>query len=153
MQRVLIVIFVLLVGLLTFQITQSTAHPWTESEIVIVNLEQNYFEALKNQDQELMGSLLHENFVISSMTRMTSPSLGKQTFLTTLPKQVISSQEITHVKVNINGNMAKSVVNISMTKTYDGKDHSGDYEVYSIWVKEGGNWKLLDRRIKFIEPS
>jgi hypothetical protein len=49
--------------------------------------------------------------------------------------------------------MAKSVVNISMIKTYDGKDHSGDYEVYSIWVKEGGNWKLLDRRIKFIEPS
>ncbi|MCH7949855.1 MAG: nuclear transport factor 2 family protein [Candidatus Dadabacteria bacterium] len=153
MRETLIVTLMLLVGSLTFQITQSIAHPWTESEIVIVNLEQNYFEALKNQDQELMDSLLHENFVISSMTRMTSPSLDKQTFLTTLPKQIITFQEITHVKVNIKGNMAKSVVNISMIKTYDGKDHSGDYEVYSIWVKEGGNWELLDRRIKFIEPS
>jgi len=153
MRKTLIVTLMLLVGSLTFQITQGIAHPWTESEIVIVNLEQNYFKALKNRDQELMDSLLHENFVISSMTRMTSPSLDKQTFLTTLPKQIITFQEITHVKVNIKGTMAKSVVNISMIKTYDDKDHSGDYEVYSIWVKESGNWKLLDRRIKFIEPS
>jgi len=39
-----------------------------------------------------------------------------------------------------------------MTKTYKGKDHSGDYEVYSIWVNKDGSWKLIGRKIKFLNP-
>ena len=97
-----------------------------------------------------MDSLLSESFVISSMSSQWS--MEKEAFLKTLPKQVITSQEITAVKVDITDDKANSQVDISMTKTYDGTDHSGDYEVYSIWVKEDGNWKLLERKIKFLNP-
>jgi len=150
MKRTLIAIFVLLAAVMTFQITYSIADPKTESETVVANLEKSYFEALKNQDQELMDSLLHEYFVISSMS--SQKSMGKEAFLETLPKQVIDSQEITAVKVDVVDDKANSQVDISMTKTYDGEDHSGDYEVYSIWVNKDGNWKLLERKIKFLKP-
>jgi len=150
MRKTLIIIFVLLVGSMAFLNTQSIADPKTESETAIVTLEQKYFKALESQDQELMDSLLSESFVISSMSSQWS--MEKEAFLKTLPKQVVTSQEITAVKVDITDDKANSQVDISMTKTYDGKDHSGDYEVYSIWVKEDGNWKLLERKIKFLKP-
>ena len=132
---------------------QTSAHPWTAEELVIVKLEQSYFDALKNRDQDAMLSLLHENFIISSLNRPAAPSLGSAAFLETMPGQVIAEQDIKHVKVDIKDNVAKSVVDISMVKTYNGKDHSGDYEVYSIWVREGGDWKLLDRRIRLVKSG
>jgi len=121
-----------------------------EAQTVVANLEKKYFEALENQDQELMSSLLDDDFVISSMT--SDWSMNKEDFLETLPKQVIKSQEITATKVEIKGDKAYSQVDISMTKTYKGKDHSGDYEVYSIWVNKDGSWKLIGRKIKFLNP-
>jgi len=120
------------------------------SETVVANLEKQYFEALENQDQELMDSLLDDSFVISSMS--SDRAMKKKAFLTTLPKQVITSQEITAIKVDVEGDKANSQVDISMTKTYDGSDHSGDYEVYSVWANKDGNWKLLERKIKFLNP-
>lgn len=132
---------------------QASAHPWTGEELVVVELERSYFDALRNRDQDAMLSLLHENFIISSLNRPAAPSLDRAAFLETMPGQVIAEQDITHVKVDIMDNVAKSVVNISMVKTYNGKDHSGDYEVYSVWVRDDGRWKLLDRRIKFLNPA
>jgi hypothetical protein len=122
-----------------------------ESETALANLEKKYFQALESQDQELMSSLLDDDFVISSMT--SDWSMNKEEFFKTLPKQDITSHEITATKVEIKGDKAYSQVDISMTKTYKGKDHSGDYEVYSIWVNKGGNWKLAGRKIKFLNPS
>jgi hypothetical protein len=128
----------------------SSAESSDSSETAVANLEKQYFEALENQDQELMDSLLDDSFVISSMS--SDRSMKKKAFLTTLPKQVITSQEITAIKVDVEGDKANSQVDISMTKTYDGSDHSGDYEVYSVWVNKDGSWKLLERKIKFLNP-
>ncbi len=128
----------------------SSAESSDSSETAVANLEKQYFEALENQDQELMDSLLDDSFVISSMS--SDRSMKKKAFLTTLPKQVITSQEITAIKVDVEGDKANSQVDISMTKTYDGGDHSGDYEVYSVWVNKDGSWKLLERKIKFLNP-
>jgi len=154
MKRSLIISGMLVFGLLTVYVYRTPAHPWTPSEKNIVNLEREYYKALEAQDQELMASLLHENFVLSSMQSASYPDLDKEAFLSTLPKQIITWQEIEHIKVRIErkGNAARSVVNISMTKTYGGKDHSGDYEVYSVWVRQGGEWKLLNRQIKLLNP-
>ncbi len=149
MRRNLLYLFLLLTLVVAYHIP-SNAEPTKESETAVANLEKKYFEALENQDQKLMDSLLDENFVISSMSSQWS--MGKEAFLKTLPKQVITSQEITAVKVDVTGDKANSQVDISMTKTYDGKDHSGDYEVYSVWVNKDGNWKLLERKIKFLTP-
>ena len=121
------------------------------SEAAVANLERQYFEALANQDQELMGSLLDDGFVISSMS--SSRSMKKKAFLKTLAKQDMTSYDIAEIKVDVEGDKANSQVDISMTKTYDGADHSGDYEVYSVWVNKDGNWKLLERKIKFLNPS
>ncbi len=121
------------------------------SEAAVANLERQYFEALANQDQELMDSLLDDSFVISSMS--SNRSMKKKAFLKTLPKQVMTSHEITAIKVDVVDDKANSQVDISMTKTYDGDDHSGDYEVYSVWVSKDGNWKLVERKIKFLNPS
>lgn len=153
MKRSLIISAVLLFALLSIHVKQTTAHPWTPSQKKIVNLERTYYEALKTQNEGLMAPLLHRNFVLSSMQSASYPDLVKQAFLSTMPNQIITWQEIEHVKVKINGNAARSVVNISMTKTYNGKDHSGDYEVYSVWVREGGEWKLLNRQIKLLNPA
>ncbi len=128
----------------------SSAESSDSSETAVANLEKQYFEALENQDQELMDSLLDDSFVISSMS--SDRSMKKKAFLTTLPTQVITSQEITAIKVDFEGDKANSQVDISMTKTYDGSDHSGDYEVYSVWVNKDGSWKLLERKIKFLNP-
>ncbi|MEM7009670.1 MAG: nuclear transport factor 2 family protein, partial [Thermodesulfobacteriota bacterium] len=97
-----------------------------------------------------MDSLLADNFEISSMT--TGWSMNKEDFLKTIPKQVIKWQEITDVEVTMDGDKANSKVDISMAKTFEGKDHSGDYEVYSVWVNNGGNWQLIERKIKFLKP-
>ncbi|MEX1000222.1 MAG: nuclear transport factor 2 family protein [Thermodesulfobacteriota bacterium] len=140
----------LLVTLVLASHIPSIAGSSDTSETVVANLEKQYFEALENQDQELMDSLLDDSFVISSMS--SDKSMKKKAFLTTLPKQVITSQEITAIKVDVEGDKANSQVDISMTKTYDGSDHSGDYEVYSVWVHKDGNWKLLERKIKFLNP-
>lgn len=153
MRNILIVSGLLLLGLAAICVNETSAHPWTPSEKKVVNLEREYFNALKSQDQDLMSSLLHENFVISGMDRAAYPDLDKDEFLATMPGQVITWQEIKHVKVDIKGNVAKSVVDISMTKTYGGKDHSGDYEVYSVWVREEGRWLLLNRRIKLLNQA
>jgi ketosteroid isomerase-like protein len=146
MNRNFLSVFLLLTLVLASHIP-SIAEP---SDTVVANLEKQYFEALENQDQELMDSLLDENFVISSMS--SDRSMKKKAFLKTLPKQVITSQEITAIKVDVEGDKANSQVDISMTKTYDGSDHSGDYEVYSVWVNKDGSWKLLERKIKFLNP-
>ena len=153
MKRFLIISAALLLSVLYIGAYQTRAHPWTPSEKRVVNLEREYFNALQAQDQELMSSILHENFIISGMDRPAYPDLDKEEFLSTMPEQVITWQEIKHVKVDIQGNVAKSVVDISMVKTYEGKDHSGDYEVYSVWVREGGKWLLLNRRIKLLSQS
>ena len=150
MKKALISIFALLFAVAAFSIASSNAQSYEEPETAVVNLEKKYFEALESRDQELMDSLLSENFVISSMSSQWS--MDKEAFLKTLPKQIITSQEITAVKVDITGDKANSQVDINMTKTYDGSDHSGDYEVYSVWVNKDGNWKLIERKIKFIEP-
>jgi ketosteroid isomerase-like protein len=149
MKRTYIHIFIVFALAFAFHIT-GFAQSSDESETAVANLEKKYFEALENQDQELMSSLLDDDFVISSMT--SDWSMNKEDFLKTIPKQDITSQEITGTKVEIKGDKAYSKVDISMTKTYKGKDHSGDYEVYSIWVNKDGNWKLVARKIKFINP-
>ena len=153
MKRTLTASTILLLVVLALNISYAGAHPWTPSEKRVVNLERQYFNALQAQDQELMATILHENFIISGMDRPAYPDLNKEEFLETMPGQVITWQEIEHVKVDIDGNMARSVIDISMTKTYAGKDHSGDYEVHSVWVREGGGWLLLNRRIRLINKS
>jgi uncharacterized protein DUF4440 len=153
MKNILIISGLILFGLLAINVNEAAAHPWTPSQKKVVNLEREYFKALEAQDQELMSSILHDNFVISSMQSASNPDLDKESFLSTMPEQIITWQEIEHVKVDINGNVAKSVVNISMMKTYGGQDHSGDYEVYSVWVREGGGWLLLNRRIKLLNQT
>ncbi len=142
-------IFVL-TAVFTFHLMNSNAESSDQSEAVVANLEKQYFEALANQDQELMDSLLDEDFVISSMS--SNRSMKKKAFLKTLPKQVMTSHKIKLIKVDVEGDKANSQVDIGMTKTYDGDDHSGNYEVYSVWVKKDGNWKLLERKIKFLNP-
>lgn len=122
-----------------------------KSETEVAKLEKLYFEALDNQDEALMDSLLSEEFVISSMS--SGRSMNKKDFLKTLAKQDMTSYEITKVKVDGVGDKAKSQVDITMTKTYNGDDHSGDYEVYSVWVKKDGDWELTERKIKFLDPS
>ncbi len=149
MNRNFLSVFLLLTLVLAYPIS-SIAESSDKSEAVVANLENQYFEALENQDQELMDSLLDDSFVISSMS--SDRPMKKKAFLKTLPKQVITSQEITAIKVEVEGDKANSQVDISMTKTYDGSDHSGDYEVYSVWVNKDGNWKLLERKIKFLNP-
>jgi hypothetical protein len=149
MNRNFLSVFLLLTLVLAYPIS-SIAESSDKSEAVVANLEKQYFEALENQDQELMDSLLDDSFVISSMS--SDRSMKKKAFLKTLPKQVITSQEITAIKVDVEGDKANSQVDISMTKTYDGSDHSGDYEVYSVWVNKDGSWKLLERKIKFLNP-
>ena len=136
--------FSLLLLVLTINITSAYA----DTSDDIAALENQYFEALENQDEKQMDSLLADDFVISSMS--SNWSMTKEEFLKTVPKQVITSQEITAVKVDVEGDKANSQVDISMTKTFDGKDHSGDYEVYSVWVNRDGNWKLVERKIKFL---
>ena len=145
-------IYILLVFVLAFAYPiVGFAQSSDKSQTAVANFEKKYFQALETQDQELMSSLLDDDFVISSMT--SDWSMNKEDFLKTLPKQVITSQEITATKVEIKGDKAYSQVDISMTKTYKDKDHSGDYEVYSIWVNKDGTWKLTGRKIKFLNPS
>ena len=153
MKRYIFVTGVLLFFLVLISAHYSSAHPWTASQKRVVNQEYRYFDALMAQDQELMSSLLHENFIISGMDRPAYPDLNKEEFLATMPEQVITWQEIKHVKVDLMGNVAKSVVDISMIKSYGGRDHSGEYEVYSVWVRENGQWLLLNRRIKLLNQS
>ncbi len=142
--------FLLTLLLLTLVLASHIPSIAESSETVVANLEKQYFEALENQDQELMDSLLDDSFVISSMS--SDRAMKKKAFLATLPKQVITSQEITAIKVDVEGDKANSQVDISMTKTYDGSDHSGDYEVYSVWANKDGSWKLLERKINFLNP-
>jgi len=122
-----------------------------KSETAVANLEKLYFEALDNQDEALMDSLLAENFVISSMS--SDRSMKKKAFLKTLAKQDMTSYKISKIKVDIEGNKANSQVDISMTKTYNGDDHSGNYEVYSVWENKDGDWELVERKIKILDPS
>lgn len=150
MKKTFVSLFLVSALILSYQ-SSAIAESFDKPETVVANLEKQYFEALENQDQELMSSLLDDNFKISSMTN--DWSMNKEDFLKTLPDQVISSQEITATKVEIKGNRAYSQVDISMTKTFEGKDHSGDYEVYSIWVEKDDKWKLIGRKIKFLNPS
>ena len=146
MKRIILSTFLVLI-VLGLAVTYSYA----DTSDDIAALENQYFEALENQDQKQMDSLLADDFVISSMS--SNWSMNKEDFLKTVPKQVITSQEISAVKVDVEGDRANSQVDISMTKTFDGKDHSGDYEVYSVWVNKDGSWKLIERKIKFLEPS
>ncbi|GJM15519.1 MAG: hypothetical protein DHS20C13_08460 [Thermodesulfobacteriota bacterium] len=134
----------------TFHLMNSNAESSDTSEAAVANLEKQYFQALANQDVELMDSLLDEDFVLS--TTSSKRFMKKKAFLKTLQKQVMTSHEITLTKIDIEGDKANSQVDISMTKTYDGNDHSGNYEVYSVWVNKDGNWKLLERKIKFLNP-
>ena len=150
MRRTLFTMIFVLAAVFTFHLMNSNAESSDKSEAVVANLEKQYFEALENQDQELMDLLLNDDFKISSMS--SNWSMNKEDFLKTLPDQVITSQEISATKVEIRGNRAYSQVDISMTKTFEGKDHSGDYEVYSIWIKKNGSWKLDSRKIKFLNP-
>ncbi len=147
MNRVTLSIF--LTALLLIGLIYSNTRAETAGDIEA--LENQYFTALENQDHKLMDSLLDDDFVISSMS--SNWSMNKEEFLKTVPKQVITSQEITAVKVDVQGNKANSQVDISMTKTFEGKDHSGDYEVYSVWVNKDGTWKLIERKIKLLGSS
>lgn len=151
MRRTLFTMIFVLTAVVTLHLMNTNAESSDKSKAVVANLEKQYFEALENQDQKLMGSLLDDDFKISSMS--SNWSMNKEDFLKTLPDQVITSQEISATKVEIKGNRAYSQVDISMTKTFEGKDHSGDYKVYSIWVKKNGSWKLDSRKIKFLNPS
>lgn len=128
-----------------------TAEPSDKSEKEVTKLERLYFEALDNQDEALMDSLLSEDFVISSMT--SGRSMKKKDFLKTLAKQDMTSYKIIEINVDAKGDKANSQVDISMTKTYEGKDHSGNYEVYSVWINKDGAWELAERKIKFLDPS
>ena len=150
MRRTLFTMFFVLTAVFTFHLINSNAESPDKSEAVVANLEKQYFQALANQDVELMDSLLDEDFVLS--TASSKRFMKKKTFLQTLPKQVMTSHEITLTKVDVEGDKANSQVDITMTKTYDGNDHSGSYEVYSVWVNKDGNWKLLERKIKFLNP-
>ena len=138
--------FLLAILIVLFAVNISNTHAATSDEIT--SLENQYFQALEDRDQKKMDSLLADDFVISSMS--SNWSMSKEEFLKTVPKQVITSWEITAVKVDVDGDRANSQVDIVMTKTFDGKDHSGDYEVYSVWVKKDDSWKLVERKIKFL---
>ena len=142
--------FLVILLALVFHVNGTFAESTSDAK-TIIKLENTYFQALENQDEALMDSLLSDNFVISSMT--SDWSMNKEEFLKTIPKQVMTSQEITEVKVEVSGKKANSQVDITMTKTYNGDDHSGDYEVYSVWQKEGGGWKLTERKIKLLKPK
>lgn len=150
MRRTLCTMILIIPVVIAFQLTNSNADNTNNTEVEIANLEKQYFVAIDNQDQELMDSILDDDFVISSMS--SNRSMKKKAFLKTLPKQDMTSYDITAIDVEVAADKANSQVDISMTKTYEGGDHSGDYEVYSVWVKKDGNWKLLERKIKFLNP-
>lgn len=144
MKRAQLFLLAILVVLVVVSISKS--HADTSDDIT--SLENQYFQALEDQDQKKMDSLLADDFVISSMS--SNWSMTKEEFLKTVPKQVVTSWEITAVKVDVKDDKVNSQVDIGMTKTFDGKDHSGDYEVYSVWVNKDDSWKLVERKIKFM---
>ncbi|MGB2692134.1 MAG: nuclear transport factor 2 family protein [Thermodesulfobacteriota bacterium] len=151
MKKIFLYILPILILVTLLNYIPTIAQTSNDPKAVISNLEKQYFEALANQDQELMDSLLDDSFVISSMS--SNRSMKKKAFLKTLPKQDMTSHDITAIKVDVEGDKANSQVDVSMTKTYDGSDHSGNYEVYSVWVNKDNNWKLVERKIKFLNPS
>lgn len=151
MKKIFLYILPILILVTLLNYIPTIAQTTNDPKAVISNLEKQYFEALANQDQELMDSLLDDSFVISSMS--SNRSMKKKAFLKTLPKQDMTSHDITAIKVDIEGDKASSQVDVSMTKTYDGSDHSGNYEVYSVWEKKDGDWELVERKIKFLDPS
>ncbi len=144
MKRVKFFLLAILLILVGVNISDSYA----DTSDDIASLENQYFQALEDQDQKKMDSLLADDFVISSMS--SNWSMTREEFLKTVLKQVITSWEIKAVKVDVEGDRANSQVDIGMTKTFDGKDHSGEYEVYSVWVNKEGGWKLVERKIKFL---
>jgi ketosteroid isomerase-like protein len=113
-----------------------------QSQQEILQVEEEIFTAVKNQDTGVLGPILTENFVYRSPG---NPEAAKADFLklvASFPYKIVSiwGEEM---KVNIYGNTAVMTgLQFAKSKSGEGKEETSAVMFTDVFVKQKGKWML-----------
>lgn len=147
MIRPLIAAFTLALGFVAFARAQDRARqnhdPADKVEQVILQIERETMEAIKNKDAGALSRILADDFVLRTPA---GPDLNKAEFLklaTSIPVKILSVRG-ENLKVSLYGQTAVLTgVQRSTTESHDGKEETGLAAFTDIFVKRKGRWLLV----------
>lgn len=147
MPRVLIAAFTLALGFVALSRAQDKTKPGGERtgriEQIILQIERETMEAIKNKDAGALGRILADDFVLRTPA---GPDLNKAEFLklaTSIPVKILSVRG-ENLKVSVYGQTAVLTgVQRSTTEGDGGKEETSAGAFTDIFVKRKGRWLLV----------
>jgi ketosteroid isomerase-like protein len=111
-------------------------------EAAITQLERDWVAAIMKKDTATIDRLLAEEFNGTSPTAHVYP---KSSAIDDLTKGifVVDSMVLDEISVNAYGDAAVAFTSQQEKSQYDGKDTSGHYHYTDVWVKKGGQWRVV----------
>ena len=112
----------------------------------IIDLENSFATAIKNQDIEQTKKLQAESYFLAiGVQGMPLQIIPREKWLLGLKDYVTESFSIDDIKVNVYGNTAVALLMYSQKATVRGQDRSAQFILTDIWIKEDNDWVIAER--------
>ncbi len=114
----------------------------TKAEQEILDFRNKYIAAEENRDGPYMEKIFADDFYALNPQGQL---LDKEKQIANLlrPDRTLKLSPPTEVRVHIHGNAAVLWERVTVTGTDKGKPFGGDYRFSRVFVKEGGQWKVV----------
>jgi hypothetical protein len=123
--------------------TQATA------ERQIVQLEQQWMEAMKGRDETTLNRLLGSEFTLAGISDLEHPAVPRSTWIdNTLHHLKVESFSFDKTKVRIFGDTAIVQAVFTWKGVFNNEDEFTDTTLLiDTWLRRGGNWQVVSRLV------
>jgi ketosteroid isomerase-like protein len=129
--------------------TQQFPSPLVEQELV--KLENEWARAWQLPDPAALENLIADDFTLTSALSKGEVTNKRQYIDTVIRLVRGESYSFERMNVRIYGDTAVITACFQQSATFAGSDWSGDFLVTDVWVKRGGQWRVVARHAS--QPS
>lgn len=101
-------------------------------------------KAIEDRDVEAAANCMADDYALQ-LVQPARALIGRAQWLAALPDYVVSSYQVEHQIVDIDGDLAVVLHRARMQATVAGVDRSGIFVITDVWRRVGGAWKVWRR--------
>ncbi len=112
--------------------------------------ENKLLESLSRGDLDAAGSLLHDDFLITTAGWIAEP-VGKKAWLDALTgRMTLDSFDLRVLATQQFGDVAVAIAESAQEGTHDGKPFSLTFRYTDVWVRDDSDWALATRHASIV---
>lgn len=113
-------------------------------------VERELLESLSRGDLEAVGTLLRDDFLITTAGWIAEP-VGKQAWLDAATgRMTLQSFDLRLVATQQFGDVAVALVESAQEGTHDDEPYSLTFRYTDVWVRDGPRWSLATRHASIV---